>query len=347
MPRVTRRSLALVVALAATLAGIGSAEAQGGAHKGKTAERGAHEATHEKKARAGSAKAEAREARGKTGKARTIGAPNRGKIEGAIRLKPNRHLRTREGAHTWGLPALTRLLKRAADRVATRHKRSVLVVGDLSARGGGPLTGHNSHQSGRDADIGFYVTNSKGKPVEVRRFIAFDDTGKGREVDWARFDDARNWTLVEALLKDEAGVRYIFVDNALRARLLAYAAKKKVNKDLYTRAAFAMLSPRDADVHDNHFHVRIACPEGMRECIEESGPRRGSDAPGDPAPAGDPAAPIDAAVDEHPAEPGVEPPAAAEPEPTASPSAAPMDAPPPPPAPGAKPNPATPEPPAF
>lgn len=204
----------------------------------------------------------------------SVGSPNRGKLEGGVRLKSSNHLKVRENARAWGLPALTKLLRRAADKVNGKHGNSVLLVGDLSGKEGGPLTSHHSHQSGRDADIGFYVSNSKGKPVPTSRFVAFDAQGKARDGSWMRFDDARNWELVATLLADKTPVHYVFVSDALRARMLAYAAKKKVDQELYDKAAAAMMSPDGVDIHDDHFHVRIWCPESMRgDCIEESGAR--------------------------------------------------------------------------
>lgn len=207
----------------------------------------------------------------------SIGAPNAGRLVGGVRLKPSRHLRVRKGASAWGLPALVHLLQRAAGAVAKRHGGSVMLVGDLSAKNGGALFGHNSHQSGRDADIGFYVANSKGRPATIDRFVAFGGDGRARDGSWPRFDDARNWALVEALLEDRrAEVRYIFVSSALRARLLAHAAKKRVRKDLVARAAAALIHPAGVDVHDDHFHVRLACPEKARDvCVEDSVVRSG------------------------------------------------------------------------
>ena len=79
----------------------------------------------------------------------------------------------------------------------------MLLVGDLSAKDGGPLTGHNSHQTGRDADVGFYVMNASGKPLPSKHFVSFDRNGVGKDLTNLRFDDARNWFLVESLLKDE------------------------------------------------------------------------------------------------------------------------------------------------
>jgi penicillin-insensitive murein endopeptidase len=207
----------------------------------------------------------------------SIGAPNAGHLEGGVLLRGSHTLKQKEGSHSWGLPELVHALQRASAKVAKKHRNSVMLVGDLSGRTGGFLERHGSHQTGRDADVGLYVMNSKGKPVNVRHFVAFDSTGKGRELSWAVFDDARNWDLVEALLQDEkAGVRYLFISNPLRARLLAQAAKKHAAKELITRAAAAMMSPPEADVHDDHIHVRITCPESMRGvCIEEAMARVG------------------------------------------------------------------------
>ncbi|WP_433930903.1 penicillin-insensitive murein endopeptidase [Sorangium cellulosum] len=219
------------------------------------------------------------------------GAPNRGRLTGAVRLRSSRHLKVREGARTWGLPVLVKALRRAAFQVAKKHGDSALLVGDLSAKAGGALDGHNSHQTGRDADVGFYVVNSKGKTLRTERFVAFDDRGNAIGLPGARFDDMRNWALVEALLQDrQAGVKYLFVTDALRARLLAYAAKKRVPAEMRARAAAAMMSPRDADLHNDHFHIRVACPASMRgACVEESVARPGC-ATGEPKKARDAAA---------------------------------------------------------
>jgi penicillin-insensitive murein endopeptidase len=164
------------------------------------------------------------------------------------------------------------MLRHAAAAVARKHPRSQMLVGDLSGKTGGHLDRHGSHQTGRDADVGFYVTNSKGKPMAVKRFIPFDDAGNARDVQGVRFDEARNWAMIEAMLKDEkAGVRYMFISNALRSKLLAYAARKHVSKELIDHASSVMMSPNDADLHDDHVHVRISCPESTRDvCVEEA-----------------------------------------------------------------------------
>lgn len=205
-------------------------------------------------------------------RAESVGAPNSGKLRGAALLHGNKVLHLREGAHSWGLPSLVRLIQKAAHDVARKYRGSKLLVGDLSGRTGGRLDHHGSHQTGRDVDIGFYVANANGRPVSVKSFVAFDKRGHGKELAWARFDEARNWTLIESLLTNrDTDVRYVFVSPDLRAELLAYAARRHASKALTARAAQVMTSPGDAEVHDDHFHVRIGCPEAPREvCIEEA-----------------------------------------------------------------------------
>ncbi len=218
------------------------------------------------------AKPKAQKSKASSSSRLSIGAPNQGKLSGGMRLRPTKHMQIKPNARTWGTPELVKMIKRAASLVARKHRGSKLFVGDMSARRGGPIEGHNSHQSGRDVDIAFFVANSKGDAVHPKRFVAFDASGQARDLTWARFDEARNWTLVEALLSDEqANVRYLFISNALKARLLSYAAKKKVSADIIAKAASAMVSPAGADVHDDHFHVRIACPVSSQSvCVEES-----------------------------------------------------------------------------
>src|SRR4029450_8679153 len=99
-----------------------------------------------------------------------------------------------------------------------------LLVGDLSREYGGPLAGHRSHQSGRDADVGFFVTDERGKPQNSRQLRAFDSQGRARDGSGLRFDDYRNWLLVQLWLKDSrADLEYAFGASHLPRRALALA----------------------------------------------------------------------------------------------------------------------------
>ncbi len=202
--------------------------------------------------------------------ARSIGSPTAGKLEGAVALEPSRELRLRfsNGAH-YGLPALVGMLERSAKRLTARFAGLTLHVGDLSRRDGGELPGHRSHESGRDADVAFLFVGADGESVSPAEFMTVDGRGVALENRSYRFDDARNWALIEAWVTDPAArVEHIFVADRVRARLLAYARTKGTYLPVLHRAAMAMKQPSAGQVHDDHFHVRIACPSGQtRTCI--------------------------------------------------------------------------------
>jgi penicillin-insensitive murein endopeptidase len=204
----------------------------------------------------------------------SIGSPSDGRLVGGMHLEPKPYLRVvpayAEHDRRWGHPSLINMLDRAARRVAKRYPGSVLGVGDISQRGGGDVHVHRSHESGRDADVAFYVLDAKNKPVKPKTLLRFDATLKSPEIEGARFDLPRNWLFVQELLRDpKAHVSHIFVAESLRQELLAYARKIGVAPALRTRAAFALMQPSTTQAHDDHFHVRISCPkDSAAVCVE-------------------------------------------------------------------------------
>jgi penicillin-insensitive murein endopeptidase len=202
--------------------------------------------------------------------ARSIGSPTEGKLEGAVELlaSPEIRLRHANGAR-FGLPGLVGLLERSSKRVASRFPGTTLHVGDLSRRDGGEIAGHASHESGRDADVAFLFVGPDGKSVSPNEFLTVNDQGRAVENQAYRFDEARNWALVEAWVTDPGRrVEHIFVADRLRARLLGFARTKGTYLPVLHRAAIAMKQPSAAQPHDDHFHIRISCPPGQRRvCV--------------------------------------------------------------------------------
>ncbi|MCU0681366.1 MAG: penicillin-insensitive murein endopeptidase [Polyangiaceae bacterium] len=204
----------------------------------------------------------------------SLGAPNDGRLVGGARLDDSPSLRVypaRAGRdRRWALPELVGMLERSAARVALASPGSMLSVGDLSQRGGGDISLHHSHESGRDADVGFYAMTAAGRGFVGADFISFGPDGRSIDGRAIVFDDARNWSLVESWLSDpRAKVTHLFVADHLRARLLAHARRAGAPAALRARAAFAMQQPRHALSHDDHFHVRIACPPRTQPgCVE-------------------------------------------------------------------------------
>ena len=166
----------------------------------------------------------AKNATAKKARAVSVGSPSEGKLVGGKKLESGAAVRV-VGEHPWGLPDLVDMLSRSADRVAKKFPGAVLSVGDLSKRGGGDVDGHRSHESGRDADVGFYLVRS-GKAFVAQRFATIEEDGRARGLPGVRFDDARNWALVEAWLTDpSANVLMIFAAKQIEDRLLEQAAR--------------------------------------------------------------------------------------------------------------------------
>ena len=204
---------------------------------------------------------------------RSIGSPTEGHLLGGAHLEETPYLRVAPsdtaGDVRWGLQPLVAMIDRAARQVRRQFPEAVTSVGHLSREGGGDIESHRSHESGRDADIAFFVRSSGGRQLLPRHFVPFRGDGTAASWPGAYFDDAKNWTLVSALVTDpEAHVTHLFVAAPLRARLLAYAERMGVSAGLRIRAAEVLQQPHGALPHDDHFHVRIGCPPHMSACVE-------------------------------------------------------------------------------
>lgn len=208
---------------------------------------------------------------------RSIGFPFEGSLRNGILLRETPHLRfTPEyapGGNFYGTYELVQLLHRAAAHVGRRFPGSKLSVGELSRRQGGRISGHNSHQNGRDVDLSFYMLDGAGRPFMPWAFANFDDAGHGEGPNVGlRFDDARNWALVARLVTDgEARVQYIFVGSGLRRRLLDEGRRQHASPSILDRAARVMVQPAEGHPHRNHFHVRIYCgPANLPQCRDRA-----------------------------------------------------------------------------
>lgn len=206
------------------------------------------------------------------------GLPWEGRLLHAVKLRLSAMLRPVadyvRGGNFYGTAELVSLLERTARSVATRWPGSVLSVGELSAPRGGQIAGHHSHRSGRDVDVAFFMHDDEGDSARFWRFVKFGGEGRARNASHPLyFDDARNWALVSAMLRDpEARVQYMFVAKPLRTRLLK-EGRRRGESDAFLRAAAAVLvQPRAGHKHDNHFHVRIYCAKDDRPACRDSAP---------------------------------------------------------------------------
>jgi len=212
----------------------------------------------------------------------TVGVPNRGVLTeseelpvrgpGFVRYRP-------QSSHYFGSPRLVRALQSAAKSVAERAPGGApLSIGDLSAKTGGRIPGHDSHRSGRDVDLLFMVTTPAGASVPSPGFVRFEGDGLARvdgTSDYVRIDIDREWLLLRALLTSpEIGVQFMFVCHEIEALLIDHARALGEPDALVWQAETVMLEPSDSLRHDDHVHLRIACSpdEGVTGC-SGGGPR--------------------------------------------------------------------------
>jgi penicillin-insensitive murein endopeptidase len=172
-----------------------------------------------------------------------------------MRLSRNRH---------WGTPELVSYLEKFATDARRYDGWPGLLVGDMSQPRGGPMrTGHASHQVGLDVDIWFDKMPNRRLTAEEREKKGATSLTKPK----THFDlEPANWPAnLEKLLKRAASypeVERIFVNPGIKKRLC-----DTVGPD---RAWLSKLRPYY--LHNDHFHVRLRCPAGAKDCIAQAKP---------------------------------------------------------------------------
>lgn len=206
-------------------------------------------------------------------RSKAIGRAARGLLRNAVGLddSPTLFVKASSVDHRFGTFELVEALRAAAETVAASFPGSRLIVGDISRRGGGRIRPHRSHRRGLDADVGFYVMDEHGAPLSVRAFVRMDADGVDKEGSGARFDTARNWALVGALLEQpHARVQYLFVARHLERLLLEHAQSIGASAELVAAATEALYQGTRGRGHDNHFHVRFYCAADDRPaCVDQ------------------------------------------------------------------------------
>ncbi|MCB9594251.1 MAG: penicillin-insensitive murein endopeptidase [Sandaracinaceae bacterium] len=192
---------------------------------------------------------------------RSVGNANTGHLEHARQL-PLHHpaLFVRAPAHAYGTDETVSWL---VDAIATVHREMPgtprLEVHDLSREEGGPLMGHHSHTSGRDADVAYYRPNCN-EPCTFRTIGPSD------------IDAPRQWALFRQWLEADR-VEAIFVDYRLQRALYEQAVSEGVDRHLLNRwfqypreegNRYGII--RHHPRHANHFHVRFRCHDSDEEC---------------------------------------------------------------------------------
>jgi penicillin-insensitive murein DD-endopeptidase len=193
-----------------------------------------------------------------TGEAHAIGGTSAGCLAGAARIpRKGRGFRVMVPARRryYTHPVMAAFLRDLGDTVASR-RLGLLPLGDLSQPRGGPApTGHASHQTGLDVDIWYAIAKgARAAPVPMVT-PARGSTPAAIASAWS----AANAEIL-ALAAADPRVDRIFVNPVIKQSLCATATGD--------RAWLHKLRPWWG--HDEHFHVRLACPAPDTACERQA-----------------------------------------------------------------------------
>ena len=166
----------------------------------------------------------------------------------------------------WGHPDMVALLERLSAKAHKDAGWPGILVGDMSQPRGGPMiTGHASHQVGLDADVWLTPMPDHRLSREER-----EDMSAVMMVRPDRLDiDPHVWTPGHlAVIRDaarEPRVQRIFVNAAIKKALCREA---KGDRSWLSKV-------RPFWGHDYHFHIRISCPAGSKQCEPQPAAKRG------------------------------------------------------------------------
>lgn len=192
---------------------------------------------------------------------RSVGKPNDGRLVDGRAIPQEGPGWTHMGRNPFGTDETVLLVAWGIAEVGLRYPGTVpVVIGDLSAEFGGPLKPHNSHQSGRDADIGYFAVGNR----PLRGFQVMNAES---------LDAEKTWYLLERLLLT-GQVQYLFIHYDLQKVLYEEAQNSGWHQEdlanifqypqgKQSRSGIVRHSPGHAD----HFHVRFRCPAGDDECV--------------------------------------------------------------------------------
>ncbi|NNE51386.1 MAG: penicillin-insensitive murein endopeptidase [Sulfitobacter sp.] len=182
--------------------------------------------------------------------------PESGPTWQAMRLSRNRN---------WAHPETIDMVKQLSAFAATQPGWAGLYVGDMSQPRGGPmLTGHRSHQIGLDADIWMLPPKSLSLSRAQREKISSISMRRSRGAyvndDWTR----AHHEILKAAAKDPRVAR-IFVFPGAKVQMC--------DDETGDRSYLSKIRPWWG--HHYHFHVRLACPKGLRGCVDQAAPPKG------------------------------------------------------------------------
>ena len=198
------------------------------------------------------------------GSPRSLGEYSSGCLRGAAKLAldgPGYQVMHPSRARFYGHPDLVDFVRKLGQALHA-EKFADMLVGDLSQPRGGPAPGgHSSHQTGLDVDLWYWqpkaaehgpLARADRESIKARSVL----DGKAGAV---RAELAPRVSALLRLAASDTRVTRIFVHPLIKRMLCA----DTVND----RAWLEKIRPWYG--HDDHFHVRLACPVGDPSCVAQ------------------------------------------------------------------------------
>lgn len=195
--------------------------------------------------------------------AQSDGSPTRGKLSYGEHIGEGAGYRLRFPKNAFGIPRVLRVLRTCASQVERAFPGTAQVlIGDISRPTGGKFPPHQSHQTGRDADVGYYMAGNIQNKTMYR-------------VGPSHVDMDKSWTLIKCYLTRDSVVR-LYMDKSIQRAMRRHLLRKGLVSEALAERLFEekSKSPSDALIrhapnHDTHIHVRFACDPGDTSCREE------------------------------------------------------------------------------
>jgi penicillin-insensitive murein endopeptidase len=190
--------------------------------------------------------------------AMSIGKPSAGLLFNSVPMPAGDAWSLVDPSHAFGTDETVGYLQAAISQVAKDFAGSPkLMIGHISAKGGGYLKPHLSHQAGRDADIGYYYVGGS----------RWYQRGNAQNLDLDR-----TWALVRALVT-QTDVEMLLIDRSIQDLLMEHAEKVGEDKEwvrfLFRGKGGVPPIVRHAPGHATHLHARFYNPiatETGRRC---------------------------------------------------------------------------------
>ena len=198
------------------------------------------------------------------GKAMAIGYYPRGCLQGGVALPvtgPTWQVMRISRNRMWGHPNLVRFLERFAPAAAKATGWHGILIGDMAQPRGGPLPfGHLSHQIGLDVDVWFMPMPNHTLSSEEREKTSAINLVSA---DWKHINP-KTWTPQHydfiRVAAEQPGVERVLVNAAIKKEMCRMQGSKHPEWMDKVRPWYG---------HQDHIHVRLACPADSPSCRKQ------------------------------------------------------------------------------